>query len=417
MAYVTRSGSEFRYEGRRFRFIGFNFYPFLVDNYSSANMHAYMSAAAARGVKVIRTWCFDAGKPPSNTAGNFRYESGGVLNWREASFIKLDTLLDVARQYGLKLYLCLADNTTNYDTKATYVGWANTVYSSGLSTSFPQTGFFDSDDCRTIYKQFIDKLVNRVNTINGRTYKNDDTWNLIDLGNELRYDVFDAEGGTQNSTNSTNIIKVLDWMDEMSTYVKSVAPNLLVSVGGAEHTWQWVNGDTVSNGSGYGRDYGKEADLTNVDFIDVHCYPNQGGSELLKYGQRLGYPNAISGDGFRAQLRDYVTVAKAKSKPAVMGEVGFVAENPGSNIYFPLNPRTNGLTEICNEWFKSDGDGLLIWHGGLATESYNIDFDATGGEFLDTNSNDTRMMSYIYQKNYRLNGRRIPADAQRGFVL
>lgn len=417
MSYVTRSTTTFQYEGRRFKFIGFNFYPFNVEVSSLSTIQAILGAAKDRGITVMRTWCFDAGKPPSNVGGNFRYLSGNILRFREAQFVQLDTLLAIARRYGIKIILCLADNTPNYDTKATYVNWANAVYNSRLSTSYPYTGFFDSEDCRTIYKQFIDKLVNRVNTFNGRVYKEDDTIFSWELGNELRYDVFDSEGGSQNTASSTNIAKVRDWANVMSTYIKSVDPNHLVSFGAMEHTWQWVQDDTVSNGSGYGVDYNILSALPNIDYLDIHCYPNQGGTELLSYGQRLGYPTQRRDAGFRAQLRDYVAIAKANGKPAIIGEVGFVAENPGSNLYFPLNPRTRGLIEISNEWFNAGGDGIVIWHASTATESYNLNLNAIGGESLDTNRDDTKMMSYIYQKNYHLNGQRIPVDAVRGITI
>lgn len=389
---------------------GFNYYPLNISTISESSMRDLFSSAQKKGVKVFRFWLFDQGKPPSNSAGNLRYLSGSTLLWREAQWVHVDMIADLAREYGLKLYPCLADNTPNYDTKATYVTWANAVYSSGLSTSYPYTGFFDSADCRTILKELIFEFANRVNTINGRVYKEDPTWNFLDIGNEMRYDVFDAEGGTQNTTNSTNIIKVLDWMEDIAGYSKSIAPNILVSCGGAEHTWNWVQGDTVSNGSGYGRDYRKEALLTNIDFVDIHCYPNQGGTELLKYGQRLGYPDAISGAGFRAQLRDYVTAVKA-TMPVIMGELGFDKNIVGSTTYFPLNPRSRVAKEIMDEWYGAGADGVIWWHAATSDSgSYDVNIKGYGGLAVNSNSDDRPLMSVITRRIHY--GKRIPISAE-----
>lgn len=404
MSYVTRSGSQFRYEGQDYYFAGFNCYSLLVNFTSDATITGILQGMSKRDSRVLRLWGFDGGKPPSNSNGNFRYESGGSLHWREAQWVKLDYLLSEAGKYGVKIYLCLADNnytaSFGYDSKKTYVEWANAVYGSEISTDYPYTGFFDSEDCRTILKDFIFKLANRMNTYNNKIYKEDDTLNFLDIGNEMRYDVFDAEGGTQNSASSTNVAKVLDWMDDIATYAKSVNPNWLITCSGAEHTWNWVQGDTVSNGSGYGRDYRIEAALASLDFIDVHCYPTQSGTALHKYGQRLGYPDAITGAGFQAQLQDYVTQCHNRNKPVVMGEIGFDDGVVASNTHYPFSPRSKGVKNLMTDWFGYGGNGMLWWSATITGGgTYSIGL-------TDTDEPDGPLNATITWFNGRLNGRR-----------
>jgi len=103
MQYITRSGDEFRFDGKRFQFVGFNFYSFIVESTSIASMEAIFAGAQRHGVRVFRTWCFDPGDPPSNSGSNFRYLSGNTLLWRESTFVKLDILLDMASKYGIKM--------------------------------------------------------------------------------------------------------------------------------------------------------------------------------------------------------------------------------------------------------------------------------------------------------------------------
>lgn len=283
MSFITKSGSNLMLNGSRFRFIGFNYYPALVDTVAQSTMQSLFNAlqVVSGPAGIMRTWCFPRGKPPTDSSGNLFYETGGAMVLREATAVQLDMILDEARQRGIKLVLSLADNTSNYNTKSTYVTWANNVRSAGLSTSYPYVGFFDSNDCRQIYKDNFLALANRVNTINGRIYKNDDTIAWWELGNELRYDVFDAEGGTQNTSGSTNIAKVMNWADDVAGYMKSVDTNHLIAFSSVAHTYQWVQGDSVSNGSGYGCDYNLFTILSNVDILDFHCYPTQGGERLI----------------------------------------------------------------------------------------------------------------------------------------
>lgn len=318
---------------------------------------------------------------------NIAIQTTPTLLFNETYGKQLDMIMDEARKVGIKLWFVFADNPT-YHSKDTYVSWANTIYSAGLSTSYPYTGFWTSSYCNQMYDDFVYGLANRVNTINGLVYKDDDTWNFSDLGNELRYDVFDSEGGTQNSVNSRNVDKVKTWIVDRTAYLKSIAPNVLLFYGDSGHSWQWVNGDTVSNGSGYGVDYNIFSTLQNLDATDFHMYPTQGGdgSQLQKYGQRLGYPNAINGEGFRAQIRNYVASAKANNKPCVCGEIGFPKEVICDNTYFPLYPRHKAIDEIAKEFFTAGGDIFTLWN---ATYNSGLSYSVvlSGWDGLTTNEN------------------------------
>lgn len=333
---------------------------------------------------------------------NLAVQGTPELASRETTFVHLDMILNEASKYGVKLILSLADNPT-YRTKETYISWVNTIYGSGLSTSYPYRAFFDDTNCRQLYKDFIDILTSRVNTINGVTYKNDPTIFSWELGNELRYDLFTSEGGTQNTVNSTNIIAITDWIQDVAGHLHTADPNHMVGFGSLAHTWQYANGDSVSNGSGYGIDYNIHSALPEIDYLDFHSYPTQSGdgSQLQKYGQRLGYPDAISGDGYRAQLQDFVAVGKANGKPVLCGEVGFPREVIASNTYFPLYPRVNAIKEISDVLFDAGADGLVLWHGEITDGgSYSVNFTGTwDGTTTNLNWDDRALASFITTAN------------------
>jgi len=410
MSYVTASNGEFRLDGKVFKNIGFNYYPLIINAASKANVQALFKACANVNCNVIRSWCF---------IEYMRKLNGSVIENNENTLKQIDMVLDEASKYNIKIILSLADNPT-YLSKKTLCTWANTVYKAGLSTTYPYVGFFDSEYCRTIYKDTITMLSQRKNTINGKLYREDDSIFSLEGGNELRYDVFDSEGGTQNTTNSRNVSRIIDWINDTGSHIKDCFPNHLYSFGAMSHTWQWVQGDTVSNGSGYGVDYKKFSALNVIDYGDFHLYPNQSDNvNLMKYGQRLGYPDTVTGDGLVAQIKDYVKTFKDVGKPCMMGETGLVKEIKSSRMNYPLFPRHDYLKQLSNDFFQAGGSIILNWHAGLGktSGSYDIALFAEGGESVNDNSNDTKLISYIAQKNSHINGKRIRVSDVKGITI
>ncbi len=248
----------------------------------------------------------------------------------------------------------------------------------------------------------IEKDPSFFSTVNGRLYRNDDTIFSWELGNELRYDLFTSEGGTQNTINSTDIIAVSDWIKDVAGYIHSLDSNHMVGYGDQAHTWQWVQGDVVSNGSGYGVDYNLQSMLSQLDYLDFHTYPTQVDNiHLQEYGQRLGFPDAVSGAGYKAQLRDFVNVGKANNKPVLCGELGMIRDTIGDNTYFPLYPRVNAFAEIFNTLFDAGCDGIILWHGEISDGgSYTVNITGSwDGNNINANWNDTTLAQLITQRN------------------
>lgn len=77
--------------------------------------------------------------------------------------------------------------------------------------------FFTDEAMKSMYKDHVAVLLNRVNTINGRVYKEDPTIFGFDLINEPR--CFQCGNGLNQ------------WIAEMSAYVKSIDSQHLITVG------------------------------------------------------------------------------------------------------------------------------------------------------------------------------------------
>ncbi len=420
MSYVTRTNGNLYIDNKRIKGFGFNYYPLFINQPS--NFTNLLDHSLNLNIFYFRSWFFNrgaqSGGTPSNSTGNFTYISNGQLLRREATYVHADRVLNEMNQRGQKVILSYADNPT-YQTKRMYVGMANTLYGTDYSTAYPYEAFFEQEEPKQLYKDDLTYLLNRTNTIDGIKYKDHPAILWHEMGNELRHDVFDSEGGTQNTPQSQNIATVSAWRDDISDHIKSIDTNHLVSFGDTFHTSTWTNGDTVSNGSGYGTDYRLEAQAATTDILDFHLYPNQGGTEIKKFGQRLGYPNSLTGAGLKAQIRDVVKQGKDNGKPVVCGETGQDGDIEGSNLYYPQFPRVNYIKEFSKDFFDAGGDLIFIWHAVAASTSgsYDVALAASGGENVFDNSNDTRLISFIAQKNRQLNGKRIRVNDVRGITI
>ena len=420
MAYITASSGQFNLSGARFRFLGINCYLLIQGDLSTSELDDFFHYCNLDRITVVRAWCFNQDVPATNNVGNFRYKSGSTLQWIESTFISLDRVLDSARRHGVRLILPLVDNNGN--NKEDYLTWNDAI--NGTSYGANEWEFFDDTNIRQMYKDFVDKLSARVNTINGQVYSTDDTIFSIELGNELRYDKGgDPNINTPSSYNFAQLGKSGGWADVMSTYIRTKFPNHLIGYGDLGHTNDYVTGDTVHNGTLYGVDYTLTGALTNISYFDFHLYAYDGSYNLQKYGQSLGEADAASARGLTRQIRDFIKIAKANNKPCIIGEWGIDKRNTSNNLY-PSYPRQNHFKKLFSDFYDSGGDGILLWH--YSTESilddnnYNIRPDgAHSGDYDNGNENDddSSLRSLIAQTANRVGSKRIVVDSVRGVSI
>ncbi len=74
------------------------------------------------------------------------------------------------------------------------------------------------------YKNYVRKLLTRVNTITGVTYKEDPTIFALELANEPR-----CTDGYERSIGITPGTIIRAWVAEMAAYIRSLDPNHMVS--------------------------------------------------------------------------------------------------------------------------------------------------------------------------------------------
>ncbi len=283
---VSVDGDKFMLNGVPFYYAGTNNYYQMVYA-ADLGLRPYVdevqAEAAGLGLTVLRTWAFNDGDGQWNALQT----SPGVYD--EDTFMGLDYVLDQADQNGLRVILPLVNNWDDYGGMNQYVAWSGTASS--------HDDFYTDANCRTWYKNHISAVLNRVNTFNGRIYREDPTIFAWELANEPEC-TSDLTGATLEA-----------WITEMSAYIKGIDATHLVTTGSegfygpagpANNPYTWM--------SSRGTDFIPHHDIETIDFACVHAWPDWWG---MDYAQSMTW------------MSDHIDDATSLlGKPVVLEEFG-----------------------------------------------------------------------------------------------
>lgn len=275
--FVETNGNYFVLDGKPFYYMGANnYYLNYAPNYMIDDV---LNDAADMNLKVLRCWAFIDGE---ESAGCVMQPSLGVYD--ESGFERLDYTISEAAKRGIKLILPVVNNWDDFGGMNQYVAWA------GASD---HDDFYTNEICKTGYKNYVKYVLNHVNTYTGIAYKDDPTIMAWELGNEPRCQ-YDPSGDT-----------LVNWADEMSTYIKSIDSKHLVTVGD-EGFFNRGGSDYCYNG-GSGVDWDRLIELPNIDFETMHLYPDGWGKTI---------------DWCIQYINDHIDKAKEIGKPVILEEYG-----------------------------------------------------------------------------------------------
>jgi mannan endo-1,4-beta-mannosidase len=259
---------------------------------------------AAKGINHLRIMAASEGAP---TPQPFRMrpalmESPGEYN--EKIFKGLDICLDEMSKRGMRATMTLNNEWQWSGGFAQYVSWATNnskiPYPSSWNISAspqratPGTGWgsytvvgtnaapyneftdyanrmYENAQAETWYKDHIKTVLTRRNTVNGRVYSEDATIATWQLANEPQ--------AAYTGASTTPDDALFPWVDRISTYIRSMAPKQLISVG------------LESKQSEY---YFKQVHkYKNVDYATSHCWVQNWGiySKFIPYRTRFHMAN------------------------------------------------------------------------------------------------------------------------------
>jgi mannan endo-1,4-beta-mannosidase len=300
--FVRQRGGRFLIGQRPFRFVGANVAVMYRDE-DRERMPETLRQAAQAGIKVVRVWAFGEGgpndvKPVADFADwprnhPFRFAPG---HWNEEAFVHLDKVIAEAAKNKIYVQLCLTNWWRDTGGVTQYLRWAGINDAADDSYKFGINNdkailFYSNPETRRLYREHLEKLATRRNTITGVAYRDDPTIFGWELMNEAQ-----AITGRWAERRA--------WFVEMSTYLKSLDPNHLIAPG----TWGYRS--TAER-----REWLADHAIPTIDYCDVHIYPRD------DHNSFVDSPAAL-----KEFIENRAAAAYSVKKPLVFGEFGMGVE-------------------------------------------------------------------------------------------
>ncbi|MDP9036930.1 MAG: cellulase family glycosylhydrolase [Myxococcota bacterium] len=351
MTFITRKGLTFDDGGKRYVFVGTNFWPGMNLGVASVGDPARLVRELDRlkmlGITNVRLLASSQGPDtePYRVMPALVTQPG---TYNEEVFRGLDRLLDELAKRGMRAVMVLNNYWEWSGGMAQYVSWANKskipyrLAPGGNYATFVMyvDGFYGCSACQTEYRANVAAIVHRVNTLNGRMYRDDPVIFSWQLANEPR----DYPP---------------NWINDTAQYVKSIDPNHLVSVG-SEGTWA--------------ADFVTTHQSPFVDYTTCHIWVENWG----KYD-----PNDASGTSLASAtafatgyLRANEMAARQLGKPLVLEEFGLARDGWSAGGKFDPAATVTHRDAYYQSLYEVVIASLGSGQGALAGDS----FWAWGGE-------------------------------------
>ncbi|KAI1773178.1 glycoside hydrolase family 5 protein, partial [Hypoxylon cercidicola] len=372
--FVTVDGAKFQLDGNDFNFAGSNAYYFPFDS-NATDVELGLTAAKDAGLKVFRTWGFNDKNVTYNPQGLPQYggEGAGATNaifqWfsngtSTVNITEFDKVVDAATKVGIKLIVTFTNNWADYG--------GMDVYTVNLGGKY-HDDFYRLPQIKDAFKKYVETFVTQ--------YRDSPTVMAWELANEPRCGA-DAVRNLPVSDNCT-ADTLTAWIDEMSTFVKSLDPNHLVTWGG-EGGFNRKSDDWAYNGSD-GGDFDANLALPNIDFGVFHTYPDWWTKTVAWADQ---------------WIKDHAEAGRAAGKPVVHEEYGWMTAEVREQNGIPAVNATR--LEVEGGWQKimlDEGMSDLFWQFGFSGYSYGRNHNDGFTIYLDDDEAQTLVYDHAEAMN------------------
>lgn len=257
--------------------------------------------------------------------------------YNERAFELLDEIVYRFGNWGVRLVPFLTNYWEWRGGMDQYVAWSDTADS--------REDFYADEQCRGWYRDFIEYVLERENTITGVQYKDDPTILAWELANEPRGMEVDND-------------VVLTWIEETASFIKDVDSNHLVSTG-MEGFYAQQDNDDYQDGWQYdgsqGPGYLESHALDVIDLCSFHLYPDSWDTSA-DWGT----------DWIERHTRDALETV---GKPCYLGEFGMPVDRTDD---VDDSEQLASRTEVYAEWYDAmlgEGtNGAMVWDLRLPDE-------------------------------------------------
>ena len=184
--FVQRLNQQFLVNGNLFRIAGANtYYLAYVDEPVQS---AVLDLAADLHLNTMRIWAFlDRDGPGPNDVYFQSWDAASqapVIHDGPNGLVRLDRAISLAEARGVRLILALTNNWQDFGGMSQYVKWL------GLPAKH---FFYRSAAAREAYRNWVQQLINRRNTLTGRLYRDEPAILAWELANEPRCETDDGK--------------------------------------------------------------------------------------------------------------------------------------------------------------------------------------------------------------------------------
>lgn len=296
--YFVKDGAPFCFAGTNNYYLSYKSEQAVVD---------VLNIAQRMKLGVVRMWAFLDRGSLDGTVGSVRepgHKEGVYFQyWDPASgrpayndgadgLERLDRVLHEARTRGLLLTLVLTNNWRDFGGMDQYLRWYGRD---------KHHEFYTDERVRSAFKDWLQHLVTRTNSIDGTRYIDDPAifaWELANEPRAINFESYDSPDGWDRST-------ITRWADEMSSFIKTMDPNHMVAVGDEGFLSQGRSNWAYE--TPYGIDSESLTGLPNVDFGTYHLYPDH-----WAQGHLFG----------NDWIEDHIALSRRAGKPVVLEEYG-----------------------------------------------------------------------------------------------
>lgn len=325
-SFISVEGHQFLKDGNPYQFIGANFWYGMYLGMEEAlgdreRLIVELDLMQEYGINNLRVMASAEGPDtePWRVVPSLQ-PAPGELN--EDLLVGLDFLLAEMATRDMHAVLCLNNFWQWSGGMAQYVSWAS---NQPIPYPTPSDGskyglfvlhaakFYNNEKAMRLFEQFLEKVINRTNTINGIPYKEDPTIMSWQLANEPR--------GIQNP----NAYRA--WIERTSNFIKSLDPNHLVSLGSEGNT-----STPKINGLNFKKDHAYHS----IDYTTIHIWIQNWGWYKPEKAE-ASYPKAWK--TAKKYAEKHIRWAKKLNKPLVIEEFGIARDLNDHAVEAPITWR------------------------------------------------------------------------------
>lgn len=323
--FVGVNGRQFTLDGSPHRVVGTNFWAAMNLGSTGpggdrARLDRELDRLAGLGINNVRIIAASEGPNgvPNRVNPALMTAPG---EYDDAVLTGLDYALDACAKRGIRAVMVLNNFWEWSGGMPQYVSWAEgTPIAHAWEVEFEvytayASRFYDCAQCQTWYRDHIQMLVTRTNSVNGRTYRDDPTIFAWELANEPRL-YPDA------------------WVDDTAAFIRGLDPNHLITAG--------------SEGE-IGGPFHSTHDGENIDYATVHIWPQNWNWYDPKKPASLSPAIATALE----YLQKHRVAGKDLGKPVVLEEFGLGRDHGTGRDPFDPQATTDHRDAVYDALFQA----------------------------------------------------------------